>query len=201
MRAATSAARPDASAPPAMALDRSRAHRPGPLRAGSRHGPALNADRPRLVRACRRSADCLTPRRERRPCEPARRGNMSIDDSRYAPDSSYAWLRLAVSLLVGTAACVGTWVGRRCLAFGAGGVRDAAGRGCAPLYLRHAGLRLRQHRHGPHRRSLRHHRAGRRRGAAAGSGYILAGMAQSLWQFALAHLFLIGVGGGQASRR
>ena len=28
---------------------------------------------------------------------------------RYAPDSSYAWLRLAVALLLGTVACVGTW--------------------------------------------------------------------------------------------
>jgi MFS family permease len=30
-------------------------------------------------------------------------------DRRYAPDSRYAWLRLALSLLVGTTACVGTW--------------------------------------------------------------------------------------------
>ena len=34
---------------------------------------------------------------------------MTPEDQRYAPDSSYAWLRLAVALLVGTAACVGTW--------------------------------------------------------------------------------------------
>lgn len=32
-----------------------------------------------------------------------------IEDQRYAPDSSYAWLRLAVSLVIGTVACVGSW--------------------------------------------------------------------------------------------
>ncbi len=37
------------------------------------------------------------------------RGNMVSDDPRFAPDSSYAWLRLAMSLLLGTVACVGTW--------------------------------------------------------------------------------------------
>ncbi|MGO4264000.1 hypothetical protein, partial [Lysobacter sp. TAB13] len=34
---------------------------------------------------------------------------MSLQHERYAPDSSYAWLRLAMALLVGTVACVGTW--------------------------------------------------------------------------------------------
>ena len=34
---------------------------------------------------------------------------MAPEDQRYTPDSSYAWLRLALSLLLGTVACVGTW--------------------------------------------------------------------------------------------
>jgi MFS family permease len=121
---------------------------------------------------------------------------MPPDDLRYAPDSSYAWLRLAVSLLVGTAACVGTWsvvvvlpsvqaefgtlragaaLPYTCVMLGFGFGNIAMGRIAdrygiiVPIVL--GALLL-------------------------GCGYMLAGMAQTLWQFALVHLLLIGVGGG-----
>ncbi len=34
---------------------------------------------------------------------------LSSDAGRYEPDSPYAWLRLAVALVIGTVACVGSW--------------------------------------------------------------------------------------------
>ncbi|MCV9935765.1 MFS transporter [Boseaceae bacterium BT-24-1] len=34
---------------------------------------------------------------------------MDAQDARYAPDSPYAWFRLALALLIGTVACVGSW--------------------------------------------------------------------------------------------
>lgn len=113
----------------------------------------------------------------------------------YSPDSAYAWLRLAVALLVGTVACVGTWsvvvvlpavqaefgtlrAGASLpytavmLGFGAGNIlmgriTDRYGI-VVPIVL--GGLLL-------------------------GSGYVLAGLSNSLWQFALAHGFLVGIGG------
>lgn len=121
---------------------------------------------------------------------------MTPQDARYAPDSSYAWLRLAMSLLLGTVACVGTWsvvvvlpsvqaefgtlragasLPYTCVMLGFGFGNIAMGRIAdrygivVPIV---AGALL------------------------LGSGYIMAGLAQSLWQFALVHLVLIGVGGG-----
>ncbi|KPH79048.1 MFS transporter [Bosea vaviloviae] len=120
---------------------------------------------------------------------------MTPEDQRYAPDSSYAWLRLAVALLVGTAACVGTWsvvvvlpsvqtefgtlragaaLPYTCVMLGFGFGNIAMGRVAdrygiiVPIVL--GALLL-------------------------GCGYIVAGFAQTLWQFALVHLF-IGIGGG-----
>ncbi len=120
---------------------------------------------------------------------------MVPESQRYAPDSSYSWLRLVVSLLVGTVACVGTWsvvvvlptvqeefdtlrAGASLpytfvmLGFGAGNIamgRFADRHGIAlPIVL----------------------------GAlCVGAGFVLAGLSGSLWQFALLHA-LIGFGGG-----
>lgn len=121
---------------------------------------------------------------------------MSLPDARYVPDSSYAWLRLAVSLLLGTVACVGTWsvvvvlpavqaefgtlragaaLPYTCVMVGFGFGNIVLGRVAdrygivVPVVI--GGLCL-------------------------GAGYILAGLSSTLWQFALAHLFLIGIGGG-----
>lgn len=117
------------------------------------------------------------------------------DAARYAPDSPYAWLRLAIALIVGTAACVGTWsvvvvlpsvqqefgtlragasLPYTCVMLGFGFGNIAMGRIAdrygilVPIVL--GALLL-------------------------GGGYVIAGVTQTLWQFALVHLF-IGVGGG-----
>lgn len=121
---------------------------------------------------------------------------MVPENQRYAPDSTYSWLRLALSLVVGTVACVGTWsvvvvlpavqaefgtlragasLPYTCamLGFGAGNIvmgRFADRYGIlVPIVI----------------------------GALClGAGYILAGLSGSLWQFALAHGLLIGFGSG-----
>jgi MFS family permease len=119
---------------------------------------------------------------------------MDALDARYAPDSRYAWLRLAVALVVGTVACVGSWsvvvvlpavqqefgvlragasLPYTCAMLGFGIGNIAMGRlvdrvGIVwPIVL--GALLL-------------------------GSGYALAAMSTSLWQFALAHGLLIGLG-------
>lgn len=120
---------------------------------------------------------------------------MAPEDQRYAPDSSYAWLRLALALLLGTVACVGTWsvvvvlpavqaefgtlragasLPYTCVMLGFGFGNIAMGRIAdrygivVPIVL--GALLL-------------------------GAGYMLAGVSGTLWQFALAHGFLIGIGG------
>jgi len=121
---------------------------------------------------------------------------MAPDDQRYAPDSSYAWLRLVVSLVVGTAACVGTWSVVVVLPsvqteFGTLRAGAALPYTCVMLGFGFGNIAM--------------GRIADRFGIIVpivggalllGSGYMLAGLAQSLWQFALVHLFLIGVGGG-----
>jgi MFS family permease len=121
---------------------------------------------------------------------------MASSDARYAPDSSYAWLRLAVSLLLGTVACVGTWsvvvvlpavqaefgtlragaaLPYTCVMIGFGFGNIALGR-IADRYGIVVPVVI--------------------GGLCLGAGYIFAGLSSTLWQFALAHLFLIGIGGG-----
>lgn len=116
--------------------------------------------------------------------------------ARYAPDSPYAWLRLAVTLLVGSVACVGTWsvvvvlpsvqaefgtlragasLPYTCVMIGFGVGNIVMGRIAdrfgivVPIVM--GALML-------------------------GIGYVLAGLSQSLWQFALAHLVFVGFGTG-----
>lgn len=118
------------------------------------------------------------------------------DSARYAPDSSYAWLRLAMSLLVGTVACVGTWSVVVVLPsvqteFGTLRAGAALPYTCVMLGFGFGNIVM--------------GRIADRYGIIApiligaillGTGYILAGMAQTLWQFALVHLLLIGTGSG-----
>jgi len=120
---------------------------------------------------------------------------MSQDADRYQPDSPYAWLRLAVALVIGTVACVGSWsvvvvlpamqgefdtlrsgatLPYTCamLGFGAGNIimgRVADRYGIMVPVI--AGALL------------------------LAAGYTAAALSQSLWQFALAHGLLIGMGG------
>jgi MFS family permease len=117
-------------------------------------------------------------------------------EARYAPDSSYAWLRLAMSLLLGTIACVGTWsvvVVLPAVQAEFGTLRAGASLPytCAMLGFGFGNIVM--------------GRVADRYGIVVpvvagalllGAGYVLAGMAQTLWQFALVHLFLIGIGGG-----
>jgi MFS family permease len=121
---------------------------------------------------------------------------MSADDQRYAPDSSYAWLRLVMSLVLGTVACVGTWSVVVVLPsvqqeFGTLRAGAALPYTCVMLGFGFGNIAM--------------GRIADRFGIVVpivagalllGSGYMLAGLAQSLWQFALIHLVLIGVGGG-----
>ncbi len=121
---------------------------------------------------------------------------MSSDSARYAPDSSYSWFRLALSLLLGTVACVGTWsvvvvlpavqaefgtlragatLPYTCVMLGFGFGNIVMGR-VADRYGIVVPIMI---------------------GALClGTGYVLAGLSTNLWQFALAHGLLIGVGTG-----
>jgi MFS family permease len=117
-------------------------------------------------------------------------------DQRYAPDSSYSWLRLVMSLVLGTVACVGTWSVVVVLPsvqqeFGTLRAGAALPYTCVMLGFGFGNIAM--------------GRIADRFGIVVpivagalllGSGYMLAGLAQSLWQFALIHLVLIGVGGG-----
>jgi MFS family permease len=121
---------------------------------------------------------------------------MASLDARYAPDSSYAWLRLAMSLLLGTVACVGTWSVVVVLPsvqaeFGTLRAGAALPYTCVMIGFGFGNIAM--------------GRIADRYGIVVpvvmgalllGSGYMLAALAQSLWQFALVHLVLIGIGGG-----
>lgn len=121
---------------------------------------------------------------------------MSAQEHRYAPDSRYAWLRLALSLVVGTVACVGTWsvvVVLPSVQAEFGTLRAGASLPytCAMLGFGFGNIAM--------------GRVADRYGILApitagalllGSGYILAGLSGSLWQFALVHGLLIGIGAG-----
>lgn len=121
---------------------------------------------------------------------------MPPDDLRNAPDSTYAWLRLALSLLLGTVACVGTWsvvVVLPAVQAEFGTLRAGASLPytCAMLGFGFGNIAM--------------GRIADRYGILVpivlgavllGAGYILAGLSGSLWQFALAHGLLIGIGSG-----
>lgn len=121
---------------------------------------------------------------------------MDAPDDRYAPDSRYAWLRLGLALVVGTIACVGTWsvvVMLPAVQAEFGTLRAGASLPytCAMLGFGFGNIAM--------------GRIADRYGITApiligavclGLGYVLAGLAGSLWQFALAHGLLIGVGTG-----
>jgi MFS family permease len=121
---------------------------------------------------------------------------MVPQDARYAPDSSYAWLRLGMSLILGTVACVGTWsvvVVLPSVQAEFGTLRAGAS---LPYTCIMIGFGI---------GNIAMGRVADRYGIVVpivvgaimlGSGYLLAAMAQSLWQFALVHLILIGIGGG-----
>ncbi|MGO4666303.1 MFS transporter [Bosea sp. 2RAB26] len=120
---------------------------------------------------------------------------MSLQHERYAPDSSYAWLRLAMALLVGTVACVGTWSVVVVLP----SVQAEFGTARAGASLPYTAVML-----GFGVGNILMGRIADRYGIVVpivmggvflGAGYVLAGLAGTLWQFALAHGLLIGIGG------
>ncbi|GAU83729.1 MFS transporter [Bosea sp. BIWAKO-01] len=120
---------------------------------------------------------------------------MSLQHERYAPDSSYAWLRLAMALLVGTVACVGTWSVVVVLP----SVQAEFGTARAGASLPYTAVML-----GFGLGNILMGRIADRYGIVVpivmggiflGAGYVLAGLAGTLWQFALAHGLLIGIGG------
>lgn len=120
---------------------------------------------------------------------------MSLQHVRYAPDSSYAWLRLAMALLVGTVACVGTWSVVVVLP----SVQAEFGTARAGASLPYTAVML-----GFGVGNILMGRIADRYGIVVpivmggvflGAGYVLAGLAGTLWQFALAHGLLIGIGG------
>ena len=110
-------------------------------------------------------------------------------------DSATAWLRLAAAVVLSTIGGVGMWSVVVALpAIQAEFGVDRAG-GIAALHADHARLCRRRRGHGPARRPFRHHRAGHRSARSRSAlGYVAVGNAASLWQVAIAHGLLIGVG-------
>jgi MFS family permease len=119
-----------------------------------------------------------------------------VDSGRYSPDSPYAFRRLAVSVLVSTLAGAGMWAVIVVLpkVQAEFGVDRAAA--SAPYTMVMFGFAL---------GTLALGRLADRTGIAAplvaaglclGAGFVLAGLAPSLWLFSAAHLLLIGVGAG-----
>ena len=113
--------------------------------------------------------------------------------AQHAPESRHAWLRLALSLVLGTTACVGTWsvvVVLPAVQAEFGSLRAGASMPYAAAMVGFAGGTLTMGRVAD--------RTGFAAPIAAASlclfiGYELAALAQSLWQFTLIHL-LIGFG-------
>ncbi len=115
-------------------------------------------------------------------------------DPRYVPDSRYAWIRLALSLMLGTTACVGTWsvvVALPAVQAEFGTLRAGAS---LPYTCAMFGFAA---------GSILMGRVADRRGISvpiligAGAlfvGYALAAWSPNIWVFALAHLALIGFG-------
>ncbi|HEV7260765.1 MAG TPA: MFS transporter [Bosea sp. (in: a-proteobacteria)] len=116
------------------------------------------------------------------------------DPGRYAPDSSYAWLRLAVALLIGTMACVGSWSVVVVLPAMQGEFETMRAGAALPYTCAMIGFGV---------GNIVMGRIADRYGIMVpivmgalllAAGYVAAGMSQSLWQFALAHGLLIGMG-------
>ncbi len=121
---------------------------------------------------------------------------MATPDERYAPDSAYAWLRLGLSLLIGTVACVGSWS----VVVSLTAVQEEFGTLRAGATLPYICMML-----GFGFGNIALGRVADRYGIAVpvvlgglllGAGYILAGLSHTLWQFSLVHGLLIGIGGG-----
>ncbi len=113
---------------------------------------------------------------------------------RYQPDSSYAWLRLAVALVIGSVACVGSWSVVVVLPAMQGEFDTLRAGASLPYTCAMLGFGVGQIVMG---------RVADRYGITVpivvgalllGAGYAAAGLSQSLWQFAAAHGLLIGMG-------
>lgn len=118
-----------------------------------------------------------------------------IDDTaRYAPDSRYAWMRLALALVIGTVACVGSWSVVVVLPAMQGEFETLRSGASLPYTFAMIGFGV---------GNIVMGRVADRYGimvpVIAGAfllaaGYSAAGLSHSLWQFAIAHGLLIGVG-------
>jgi MFS family permease len=118
---------------------------------------------------------------------------MTSTSSAFSPDSRYAWLRLAASLMLATLACVGSWsvvVALPAVQAEFGTIRASASLPYTCMMIGFAGA------------ALLMGRVSDRYGitvpivigaVSAGAGYIIAGLAPSIWVYALAHI-LVGVG-------
>lgn len=119
---------------------------------------------------------------------------MSQPADRYQPDSPYAWLRLAVALVVGTVACVGSWSVVVVLPAMQGEFDTLRAGASLPYTCAMLGFGVGQIVMG---------RVADRYGISVpiiagalllAAGYAAAGLSHSLWQFAAAHGLLIGMG-------
>ncbi|UZF94553.1 MFS transporter [Bosea sp. NBC_00550] len=119
---------------------------------------------------------------------------MSQPADRYQPDSPYAWLRLAVALVVGTVACVGSWSVVVVLPAMQGEFDTLRAGASLPYTCAMLGFGVGQIVMG---------RVADRYGISVpiiagalllAAGYTAAGLSHSLWQFAAAHGLLIGMG-------
>ena len=114
----------------------------------------------------------------------------------YAPDSPYAYWRLALSLLIATLVGVGMWAVIVVLpsAQAEFGVDRAAA--SLPYTLMMFGFAFGTIALGPHGRPHRHRAPLVISGVCLGLGFVIAGLAPNLALFSAAHGLLIGVGAG-----
>ncbi|CAH1674328.1 MFS transporter [Hyphomicrobiales bacterium] len=119
---------------------------------------------------------------------------MSQPADRYQPDSPYAWLRLAVALVIGTVACVGSWSVVVVLPAMQGEFETLRAGASLPYTFAMLGFGA---------GNIIMGRVADRYGIMVpiiagalllAAGYTAAGLSHSLWQFALAHGLLIGMG-------
>ncbi|MFJ5370630.1 MFS transporter [Bosea sp. CER48] len=121
---------------------------------------------------------------------------MSHATDRYQPDSPYAWLRLAIALVVGTVACVGSWSVVVVLPAMQGEFETLRAGASLPYTFAMLGFGA---------GNIIMGRVADRYGIMVpiiagalllAAGYTAAGLSHSLWQFTLAHGLLIGLGTG-----